>query len=641
MMRSCRFPPPSRPFPEAPVDPEVSPRPYGLDVWGEGFFDVSPEGHLLVRPRRGEEAIDLARLLVDLRARGHRPPLLLRVGGIVGTRLCDLAHAFAEASRRHGHAAPYRPVYPIKVNQERWIVEEALAAARAPSAPPLGLEAGSKPELLAVLALAPAGGLVVVNGYKDRAFLRTALAGVRLGHEVVVVVEKLSELDLLLDEARAAGVRPRLGVRARLASVAAGKWQNTGGAKSKFGLAAGELLALCARLRAAGAADWLDLLHVHLGSQLANLRDIQAGIHEAARIYVELRRLGFPLRTLDVGGGLGVDYEGTRSRHDCSMNYTLGQYAEVIVHTLAAVCREAGVPAPEIVSESGRALTAHHAILLADVVERETPLDGAPRATEKNDDPALADLEELALRLDALIPEEAYQEAVYWLQDVHGRFLHGALGLEERAAAEARFAAIARRLLAARRPLPTDLASELEERLAERLFCNLSVFQSLPDVWAIDQIFPIVPVEGLREPPAVRAVVRDLTCDSDGRIDRYVTAEGPAPVLPLPAAGTGRVLAFCLVGAYQEILGDVHNLFGATTTLAVEAAAGTAPRVRVLAPRQSAGDVLRRVHCAPEDLLAAYREKVRSRALSAADAEALLEFLRSGLDGSTYLEDAP
>jgi arginine decarboxylase len=641
MMRSCRFPPPSRPFPEAPVDPEVSPRPYGLDVWGEGFFDVSPEGHLLVRPQRGEEAIDLARLLVDLRARGHRPPLLLRVGGIVGTRLCDLAHAFAEASRRHGHAAPYRPVYPIKVNQERWIVEEALAAARAPSAPPLGLEAGSKPELLAVLALAPAGGLVVVNGYKDRAFLRTALAGVRLGHEVVVVVEKLSELDLLLDEARAAGVRPRLGVRARLASVAAGKWQNTGGAKSKFGLAAGELLALCARLRAAGAADWLDLLHVHLGSQLANLRDIQAGIHEAARIYVELRRLGFPLRTLDVGGGLGVDYEGTRSRHDCSMNYTLGQYAEVIVHTLAAVCREAGVPAPEIVSESGRALTAHHAILLADVVERETPLDGAPRATEKNDDPALADLEELALRLDALIPEEAYQEAVYWLQDVHGRFLHGALGLEERAAAEARFAAIARRLLAARRPLPTDLASELEERLAERLFCNLSVFQSLPDVWAIDQIFPIVPVEGLREPPAVRAVVRDLTCDSDGRIDRYVTAEGPAPVLPLPAAGTGRVLAFCLVGAYQEILGDVHNLFGATTTLAVEAAAGTAPRVRVLAPRQSAGDVLRRVHCAPEDLLAAYREKVRSRALSAADAEALLEFLRSGLDGSTYLEDAP
>ncbi len=621
------------------MDPDASALPYGLGIWGEGFFDVSREGHLLVRPRRGEETIDLVRLLGDLGPRGLRPPLLLRVSGVIGTRLRDLSEAFAEAARRHRHAASYRPVYPIKVNQERWVIEEALAAPRAPSAPPLGLEAGSKPELLAVLALAPPGGLVVVNGYKDRAFLGTALAGVRLGHEVVVVVEKLSELDLLLAEARAAGVRPRLGVRARLASVASGMWQNTGGAKSKFGLAAGELLALCARLRAAGAADWLDLLHVHLGSQLANLRDIQTGIHEAARVYVALRRQGFPLRTLDVGGGLGVDYEGTRSRHDCSMNYTLGQYAEVIVRTLAEVCREAGEPPPEIVGESGRALAAHHAILLADVVERETPAVGAPPPPRADEDPALADLGELAGRLDALFPEEAYQEAVYWLQDVHGRFLHGTLGLEERAAAEARFAALARRLLAGRRPLPSDLAAELEERLAERLFCNLSVFQSLPDIWALDQIFPIVPVEGLDEAPSVRAVVRDLTCDSDGRIDRYVTAEGPAPTLPLPPrAGTGRVLAFCLVGAYQEILGDVHNLFGTTTTLALEVAGDGAARVTVLAPRQSAADVLRRVHCEPDRLLAAYREKLAAGPLPAAEAETLLAFLRSGLDGSTYLE---
>ena len=614
--------------------PDPHALPYGLGNWGEGFFDVSREGHLLVRPRRGEEAIDLACLLGDLRRRGLRPPLLLRVHGVIGTRLRDLAQSFAAAARRHRSSASYRPVYPVKVNQERWVIEEALGATDSW----LGLEAGSKPELLAVLALAPAGRLIVVNGYKDREFLRTALAGVRLGHEVVVVVEKLSELELLLAEARAAGVRPRLGVRARLASVAAGKWQNTGGAKSKFGLAAGELLALCAKLRAEGATDWLDLLHVHLGSQLANLRDIQAGVHEAARIYVALRRQGFPLRTLDVGGGLGVDYEGTRSRHDCSMNYTLGQYAEVIVRTLVEVCRETGEPVPEIVSESGRALTAHHALLLADVVERETP-NLSPPPPGAAEDPALADLEELAGRLESLIPEEAYQEALYWLQDVHGRFLHGALGLEERAAAEARFALLARRLLLGRRPLPADLAAELEERLAERLFCNFSVFQSLPDVWALEQIFPIVPLEGLDEEPATRAVVRDLTCDSDGRIDRYVTRDGPAPTLPLPPReGTGRVLAFCLVGAYQEILGDVHNLFGATPTLGLEAVAGAGPRVTVLAPRQSAGDVLRRVHCEPERLLAAYRDTMAAARLSSGDAEGLLAFLRAGLDGSTYLE---
>ncbi len=620
--------------------------PYGLGGWGEGFFDVSHEGHLLVRPRRDEAAIDLARLLADLAARGWRTPLLLRVHGIIATRLRDLSRAFAEAARRHCSDASYRPVYPIKVNQERWVIEEALAAARGSPASPLGLEAGSKPELLAVLAFAPPGGLVVVNGYKDRAFLATALGGLRLGHEVAIVIEKLSELDLLLAEARTAGVRPRLGVRARLASVAAGKWQNTGGAKSKFGLAAGELLALCARLREAGAADWLDLLHVHLGSQVANLRDIQAGIHEAARIYVALRRQGFPLRTLDVGGGLGVDYEGTRSRHDCSMNYTLGQYAEVIVRTLAEVCRETGEPCPEILSESGRALTAHHALLLADVVERETPGAEPPcgvtsSTPERGEDPVLTDLGELAARLDDLIPEEAYQEAVYWLQDVHVRFLHGTLGLEERAAAELRFADVARRLLKGRRPLPPDLAGELEERLAERLFCNFSVFQSLPDVWALDQIFPIVPVDRLDEAPTLRAVVRDLTCDSDGRIDRYVTAEGPAPTLPLPPrTATGRVLAFCLVGAYQEILGDVHNLFGTTTTLALEATTDGPPRVTLLAPCQSASDVLRRVHCEPERLLAAYRDKVARARLPTTQAEALVALLRSGLDASTYLESA-
>lgn len=614
------------------------PLPYGLGSWGEGFFDVSPEGHLLIRPhRRDDEAIDLAQLLVGLRSRGLALPVLLRIEGVVPTRLADLVSAFAAAGRRSTQGCLYRPVYPIKVNQERWVIGEVLKASQALGRPTLGLEAGSKTELLAVLGLAPPESLVVVNGYKDRDFLETALDGVRLGHEVVVVIEKFSELERLLDEIHRTGTRPRLGVRVRLASVAAGKWQNTGGAKSKFGLTAGELLALCERLRAVGATEWLDLLHVHLGSQIANLRDIQAGIHEAARFYIVLRRLGFPIRTLDVGGGLGVDYEGTRSRHDCSMNYTLGQYAEVIVRTLDEVSRAAGEPMPEILSESGRALTAHHALLLADVVERETPTASWPRSGLR-DDPALADLAELADRLDQLIPEEAYQEAVYWLQDVHARFLHGALGLEERAAAEARFVTIAQRLLEDSRPLPTELRDDLEERLAERLFCNFSVFQSLPDVWALDQIFPIVPLEGLEERPSLHAVVRDLTCDSDGRIDRYVTTGGTAPILPLPfRPGTGQTLAFCLLGAYQDILGDIHNLFGATTALAVAVRPGGEVAISTIARHQSAAELLRRVHCAPEELVTAWKEKLARGDLGEEERTRTLERLVANLEASTYL----
>ncbi len=623
------------PVPSAVRDPGA---PYGLARWGGGFFAVDGRGHLVVRPDRDPSTgIDLDALTDGLLDSGLRFPILIRFPEILKQRLAELTGAFALARRREGYRGTYLPVYPVKVNQEHAVGTALVDAAR----DGIGLEAGSKPELVMALALAPARGTIIANGYKDRAYIRLALLASQLGLRVFLVLEKPTELDLVLEEARALGCQPTLGVRVRLASIASGKWQNTGGAKSKFGFTIPELLETLERLSRAGWLDRLELLHFHLGSQIANLRDIQGALQEAGRIWAELRQRGVPLRSVDVGGGLAVDYEGTRSRSDCSMNYSMEQYAEVIVRTFQEAAQAAGCEAPDLLSESGRALCAHHAVLVTDVIEMEPP-PAAPEPGQRPDpDWALRELWALYGReAESQAPEEVYQEALYWLQEILARFSRGVLDLETRAEAERLFQALIQRLQSRWDPGrvgSAELRAELEERLAQKMFCNLSIFQSLPDIWALEQIFPIVPLAGLDRPGARHVRLYDLTCDSDGRIDRYVGPDCLTPTLPVPEVAPGMLrLGFFLVGAYQEILGDMHNLFGATGSVVVERVDGEIRHSRAH-PGDTARDLLGHVHWEETEIRSRLEAKLGHARLSGEASQAFRATVAEVLAGSTYL----
>ncbi|AOV15941.1 arginine decarboxylase [Acidihalobacter aeolianus] len=613
---------------------------YNTAVWSGGYFDVAADGHVHVRGR-GNESVDLAALADTLRAQGLRLPMLVRFNHILRERVDTLCGAFDEARERHAYPGRYTAVYPIKVNQQRSVVDEILNH----GGERVGLEAGSKPELMAVLARARPGGLIVCNGYKDREYMRLALLGRRLGHRPYIVIEKPSELDLVLEAAQDLGVRPLLGLRVRLSSVGSGNWQNTGGEKGKFGLSAAQALRLIERLRAAGLLDCLELLHFHMGSQLANIRDIQRGVREAARYYAELRRLGAPLCIADVGGGLGVDYEGTRSRNYCSMNYSVQEYAANIVRTLHEVCRDEGMPPPDIVTEAGRAMTAHHAVLITEVIDVESagePVLGEPPG---EDEPViLQDLWRLAETAGSRPASEIYHDAAYWLSEAHGMYTHGVLDLAQRARAEELYVIICRRLSAGldgQSKVERDMLGELRERLADKVFCNFSVFQSIPDVWAIDQIFPIMPLHRLDERPTRRGVLQDLTCDSDGHVERYVVGADLESSLPLHPWRRGEryLLGIFLVGAYQEILGDLHNLFGDTDAINVDLDPAGGYRLAPVEPGDAVAELLGYVHFDPQELLAAYRSKVAAAGLDDAEAARILDELETGLGGYTYLED--
>lgn len=610
---------------------------YGIERWGAGYFGVNAAGHLTVRPRKNGVEIDLAELADRLAENGMQFPVLVRFGDILRRRVQELTEAFNVARGEYHYAAPYTVVYPIKVNQERHVIREIVRA----GPERLGLEAGSKPELLAALGLARRGSLIVFNGYKDRECLRLALAGQLMGYRMYVVIEKAGELDLLLEEAANMGVEPRIGIRIRLANVSAGKWQHTGGEKSKFGLTANELIAAVERLRAAGKLDWLRLLHVHLGSQVANIHDIQRGIAETARWYAEVRALGAPVDVVDVGGGLGVDYEGSRSRSDCSTNYSLAQYADVIVRTLAEVAAETGQPVPAIISESGRALTAHHAVLITKVIETERAPDAEPVKPDADAPAALRDLWAAYEYVGEGNPQEVHADAAYCVGEVQSLFSHGLITLAQRAQAEVIYAALCRRVLARMNPSRAsdwEFSDQLVEKLADRMFINLSVFQSLPDVWAIDQVFPIMPLARLDEVPTRRAVLHDLTCDSDGRIDAYVDSEGVETTLPVHEPDDKPyLLGIFLVGAYQEILGDMHNLFGDTNAVNVEARTDGYV-IRDTRDGDSAEVLLRYVHIPPGALVRTWRRRLARSGLDPARQEELAALLGRGLKAYTYLD---
>ena len=617
---------------------------YGIRRWGEGYFRITAEGRVEAVPIPGSDSgVELCGLAKRAAGTGLGLPVLFRFTDILHDRVATLHRGFESAAHELNYRGTYSTIYPVKVNQQRSIVEEILTTKGAR----VGLEAGSKPELMAVLALSPRGGTIVCNGYKDSEYIRLALIGARLGHRVFIVIEKPSELDIVIRESNALGIEPSLGVRVRLAASAAGNWQNSGGERSKFGLSASQLLAVTDRLKAIDGLGWLQLLHTHIGSQVPNLRDIRRATGETARFYSELVRLGAAIRVIDVGGGLAVDYEGTGTRHACSMNYSVESYFHEIVKALASICEERDLPHPEVFSESGRAITAHHAVLITNVIDIDpAPGEGAHAAPAEDAPEVLKMLRREYKRAAHAPPSEVFHESRHGLEEAQELFGKGRIGLAERSLAEGLHYAVCRRLKPRLNPAlerHRELLDLLHEQLADRVFCNFSLFQSLPDVWAIRQIFPVLPLQRLETVPESSAVVYDLTCDSDGMIGSYVVGHGIERSLPLHAIGPGEeyLLGIFLVGAYQEILGDMHNLFGDTNAVNVVMDNNAPEGYRLCQPEHgdSVDALLRYVHFAPEEMLESYRRKLADSGLGADDQVRMFKELESGLYGYSYLED--
>lgn len=625
---------------------------FSVDHWSAGYFDISPQGYLDVGYGDMTTRIPLADVVARAQEQGLRLPLLIRFAGILSDRVRRLCNAFAGAMTELDYQGRYTSVYPIKVNQQRRVVEEIVNTEVNLPGCDVGLEAGSKPELMAVLAMARSGSVIVCNGYKDREYIRLALIGEKTGRKVYIVVEKMSELQLILEESANLGVSPRIGLRARLSSIGKGNWQNTGGEKSKFGLAASQIIDVLAVLREVGKLGCLQLLHFHLGSQISNIRDIQSGMKEASRYFSELRRAGADIQCVDVGGGLGVDYEGTRSRSYCSMNYSMEEYAHAIVQALKTTCDQYHLPLPHVITESGRAVTAHHAVLVANVIGCESPSSHLP-VTPLPDAPVVVQelhrcYQELKNSQSSKALTELYHEAVYRLSEAHDLYTHGVISLEDKAAAEELYFAACTRV--GERLDPTsrvhqEIIQELNEKLADKVFLNFSLFQSIPDVWGIDQVFPVVPLHGLERPLDRRGKIQDITCDSDGRMDQYVDSGGLSPSLPMPAYDSGEEisLAIFMVGAYQEILGDMHNLFGDTDSVVVrffedKGQSNGRFELQNAMKGDTVDDILKYVNFDPKLLLQKIHEQLLQSGLPLEEQTVYLAELREGLVGYTYLE---
>ncbi|MBX9762481.1 MAG: arginine decarboxylase [Pseudomonadaceae bacterium] len=613
---------------------------YGIRHWGAGYFAINDAGRVEVRPKGPEsQPIDLYDQVDQLRKSGLSLPLLVRFPDILQDRVRRLTGAFDASIERLEYHSRYTALYPIKVNQQEAVVENIIATQDVS----IGLEAGSKPELMAVLALAPKGGTIVCNGYKDREFIRLALMGQKLGHNVFIVIEKESEVQLVIEEAAELKVAPQIGLRVRLSSLASSKWADTGGEKSKFGLSAAQILQVVERFKVAGLDQGIRLLHFHMGSQIANIADYRKGFREAIRYYGELRALGLPVDHIDVGGGLGVDYDGTHSRNASSINYDMQDYADAVVDMLKEFCDRQEIPHPHIFSESGRAMTAHHAVLLVQVTDVERHNEKVPQIDASVEQPeVLQVLIELLEDSDPEMVAETYWRATHYIEEVAAQYSAGKLSLAQKALAEQCYFAICRRLhnqLKARQRSHRAVLDELNDKLADKYICNFSVFQSLPDTWAIGQILPILPLSRLEEEPLRRAVLQDLTCDSDGKIRQYVDEQSIETSLPVHELRDGEdyVLGIFLVGAYQEILGDMHNLFGDTDSVNIYQNADGSVYHAGIETHDTIEDMLRYVHLSPEELMNHYRDKVASAKISPRERTQFLDALRLGLTRSSYL----
>jgi arginine decarboxylase len=619
---------------------------YNIRGWGNNYFSINDAGCIVVHPGGPDSpVIDLKELVDEVRERGISPPLLIRFSEIIKARVCELNEAFGCAIREYGFKGTYRGVYPIKVNQDRYLVERLVEYGRPYH---FGLEAGSKPELLAVMAmLEDPEALIVCNGYKDEEYIETALLASKLGRHVIMVVEKPSELPLIQQMSQKMGVRPRIGIRSRLSAKGAGHWEASGGDRSKFGLSGRDLLHAMEFLKENDLLDTFELLHFHLGSQISSIRSVKDGLREAAQVYVNLVEMGAPLGYLDVGGGLGVDYDGSQTNFTSSLNYTLQEYANDIVFGLMEVCDAKGVPHPTIVSESGRATVAHHAVLVMDVLGvSEFEVGKLPRKAPADAEPSLRNLFETYKEVSRKNVLESYHDAISYRDECQSLFNLGHLSLEYRGLAEDLFWATCQKILRITRTLPQvpeDLEG-LERQLADTYFCNFSVFQSVPDSWAIDQLFPVMPIHRLAEEPSNRAVLADITCDSDGKIDHFIDRRDVKDVLELHDYHHGQpyYLGIFLVGAYQEILGDLHNLFGDTNTVHVSLDPVDDYKIEGVVNGDTVSDVLRYVRYSREDLVARVRRAteaaLRAKKMTFEESRHLLRRYEEGLSGYTYLE---
>jgi len=618
---------------------------YEIEKWGQGYFTIGENGQVRVHPTKDpRRSIDLKQLVGDLELRGMGLPTLIRFRDILAHRLQDIHDAFQAAITQHEYGGRYICVYPIKVNQQRQVVEEVLEFGREYQ---FGLEAGSKPELLAVIALASDDTPIICNGFKDAEFIEAAMLAQKVGRRIIPVVEKYSELDLILEYAEKAGVRPTIGMRVKLAARGGGRWQSSGGYRSKFGLTVGEILRGLEELKTRGMEDCFQLLHFHLGSQIPNIRIIKAALNEAARVYVELVKAGAKLQYLDVGGGLGVDYDGSQTNFESSVNYTLQEYANDVVYHVQTVCDEAKVPHPTIVSESGRAVVAHHSVLVFNVLDVSGMGDDIhPNAVTPEMEQPLIDLMETHDGLTSRNALESYHDAQQALDMAMNLFSAGYLPLDQRSLAENLYWAIClklSKLVEGLDEVPEDLQN-LDESLADTYFCNFSLFQSIPDSWAIRQLFPIMPIHRLTERPTRHAVLGDITCDSDGKVDQFIDRRDVRHTLPLHKFdGSQYCLGVFLVGAYQEILGDLHNLLGDTHAVHVSLDANNAVVVDAVIKGDTVREVLDYVEFNSETLMAKLRADVEAAVRAGRfDVEAsgrLLRFYEDGFNGYTYLEE--
>ena len=617
---------------------------YDIASWGKGYFSVGANGSVLVHPtKEPNRSIDLKQLVDTLEWRGISLPILIRFADILKHRLGEMHQAFESSIREHGYHGRYCCVYPIKVNQQRQVVEEVFQFGRAYN---FGLEAGSKPELLAVLAIADNETPIICNGFKDDEYIEMVMLAKKIGRRIIPVVEKFTELDLIIKHAEQVGVKPVIGIRVKLASRGSGRWKSSGGYRSKFGLTVSEALKAVELLKQRGMEDSLQLLHFHLGSQITNIRQIKAAVIEGARIYVDLKKLGTGLQYLDVGGGLGIDYDGSQTDFESSVNYTLEEYARDVIYHVQNICDESEVPHPNIITESGRAIAAYHSVLVFNVLgvsgfgEEELPAS-LPEDSEQ----PLIDLFETHRSITKKNLLETYHDAQQALDSALNLFSLGYLTLEQRSTAENLYWAICRKILRYAGELdffPEELEG-LDGMLSDTYFCNFSLFQSMPDSWAVKQLFPIMPIHRLNESPTRQAVLGDISCDSDGKVDQFIDRRDVKKTLPLHAFNhNSYILGAFLLGAYQEILGDLHNLFGDTNAVHVSLDEAGEVVLETVIQGDTVREVLNYVQYSAQALIDEFRKDVevavREQRIGYEESGRLLRFYEEGLQGYTYLE---